>query len=147
MATIIEGDPKVHFSIAATPRCRGGYYYFPWIVPLYPWSLPYNAECWEKRYQVPFFKSLVWLDLALNPGLLGYWWTLYPRDHWTDYKYMYISICMYMCRKVCIYICQIPIYMYVYAYMYIGICVSVCVYIYIYMDWLSFMVYQSLLVI
>ena len=24
---------------------NGGHHSFPWIVPLYPWSLPYNAEC------------------------------------------------------------------------------------------------------
>ena len=41
--TIVEGDPKAPFSIATTPRCRGGRYSFPWIAPLYPWSLPYNA--------------------------------------------------------------------------------------------------------
>ena len=39
------GDPKALFSIAITLRCRGGRYSFPWIVPIYPWSLPYNAEC------------------------------------------------------------------------------------------------------
>ena len=45
LATLVEGDPKDSFSIATTSRCRGGHYYIPWIAPLYPWSLPYNAEC------------------------------------------------------------------------------------------------------
>ena len=45
LATIVEGDPKVPFSIATTPRCRGGRYSIPWIAPLYPWTVPYNAEC------------------------------------------------------------------------------------------------------
>ena len=41
-----EGDLKAPFSIATTPRCRGGKRYsFPWITPLYPWFLPYSAEC------------------------------------------------------------------------------------------------------
>ena len=31
-----QGDPKAPFSIASTPRCRGGRYSFPWIAPLYP---------------------------------------------------------------------------------------------------------------
>ena len=31
MATVIEGDQKAPFSIATTPRCRGGCYSFPWI--------------------------------------------------------------------------------------------------------------------
>ena len=44
LVTVVEGDPKAPFSIATTPRCRGGHYSFPWIGPLYPWSLPYNAE-------------------------------------------------------------------------------------------------------
>ena len=45
LATIVEGDPKAPFSIATTPRCRGGRYSIPRIVPLYPWTVPYNAEC------------------------------------------------------------------------------------------------------
>ena len=32
------------FSIATTPRSWGGRNSFPWITPLYPWSLPYNAR-------------------------------------------------------------------------------------------------------
>ena len=36
LVTIAEGDPKAPFSIATTPRCRGGHYSFPWIAPLYP---------------------------------------------------------------------------------------------------------------
>ncbi len=29
LATVVEGDPKAPFSIATTPRCRGGRYSFP----------------------------------------------------------------------------------------------------------------------
>ena len=43
LATLVEGDPKGPFSIATTPRCRGGHFSIPWIALLYPWSLPYNA--------------------------------------------------------------------------------------------------------
>ena len=43
LATVVEGDQKAPFSIATTPRCRGGRYSFPWIAPLY--SLPHIAEC------------------------------------------------------------------------------------------------------
>ena len=39
------GDPMAPFSKATTSRCRGGRYSIFWIAPLYPWSLPYNAEC------------------------------------------------------------------------------------------------------
>ena len=35
LVTIVEGDPKAPFSIATTPRCRGGRYSFPRISPLY----------------------------------------------------------------------------------------------------------------
>ena len=45
LATLVEGDPKAPFSIATTPRFWGGRYSFPWIAPLYPWCVPYNAEC------------------------------------------------------------------------------------------------------
>ena len=36
LATIVEGDPKAPFSIATTPRCRGGRHSIPRIAPLYP---------------------------------------------------------------------------------------------------------------
>ena len=45
LATIVEGDPKAPFSIATTPRCRGGRYSFHWIAPLYPRYVSYIAEC------------------------------------------------------------------------------------------------------
>ena len=45
LATVVEGDEKIPFSIATTPRCRGGRYSFPWIAPLYPRYIPYIAEC------------------------------------------------------------------------------------------------------
>ena len=44
LATIVKGDPKAPFSIATTPMCGRGHYSFPWVAPLYPWSVPYNAE-------------------------------------------------------------------------------------------------------
>ena len=44
LATIVEGDPKAPFSIATTTWCRGRHYFILWIAPLYPCSLPYNAE-------------------------------------------------------------------------------------------------------
>ena len=82
LAALVEGDPKAPFSIATTPRYRRGLYFFPWIAPLYPWSLPYNAECKARWYQVPFFESLVWLDLGLNLALPDHWQTLYSLDQW-----------------------------------------------------------------
>ena len=43
--TVVEGNPKAPFLIATTLRCREGCYSFSWIALLYPWSIPYNAEC------------------------------------------------------------------------------------------------------
>ena len=85
-----EGDPKAPFSIATTPRCREECYSIPWIAPLYPWSLPYNAECWARWHQLLFFESLVWFNLGLNPGLPDHWWTPYSLGQWPDLvKYNY----------------------------------------------------------
>ena len=36
VVTLVEGDPKAPFSIATTPRCRGGRYSISRIAPLYP---------------------------------------------------------------------------------------------------------------
>ena len=77
LATLVEGDLNALFSIATTPRCRGERYSIPWIAPLYSWSLPYNVESYTRQHQVPFFESLVWLDLGLNPGHPDHWRTLY----------------------------------------------------------------------
>ena len=35
LAILVEGEPKVLFSIVTTVRCRGGRYSIPWITPLY----------------------------------------------------------------------------------------------------------------
>ena len=35
LATVVEGDLKAPFSIAAILRRRGGRYFFPWIAPLF----------------------------------------------------------------------------------------------------------------
>ena len=35
-ATVVKGDLKTPFSIATSPKCRGGCYSFPLIAPLYP---------------------------------------------------------------------------------------------------------------
>ena len=64
LATVVDSDPIATFSIAITSRCREGRYSFPWITPLYSWSLPYNAECLASRYQVPF-----WVFDMTEPGI------------------------------------------------------------------------------
>ena len=45
LVTVVEGNPEAPFLIATTPLCKGGRYSFPWIAPLHPWYVPYNAEC------------------------------------------------------------------------------------------------------
>ena len=71
MATLVEDDPKAPFSIATIPRRRRRCYSIPWIAPLYPWSVPFNAECSARQRQVPFFESLVWLKLEIKPWSPG----------------------------------------------------------------------------
>ena len=66
LATVVEGDPKAPFSIATTPRCRGGHYSFPLIAPLYPWYVPYNTKCEARRYQVPFSLKVFGM---IRPGI------------------------------------------------------------------------------
>ena len=36
ISKVVKSNSKAPFSIATTPRCRGGHYSFPWIAPLYP---------------------------------------------------------------------------------------------------------------
>ena len=39
-----------------------------------------------------FLKSLVWLDLGLNPGLPDHWRTLYPLGQWVVQKFYNILV-------------------------------------------------------
>ena len=45
LATVVKGDQKAPFSIATKQKCRGVHYSFPTIASLYPWYVPYIAEC------------------------------------------------------------------------------------------------------
>ena len=64
LATVVKGDPKAPFSIATTPRCRGGHYSIPWIVPLYPCSWPYNAVLSKAASSTIF-----WVFGMMRPGI------------------------------------------------------------------------------
>ena len=81
--TLVKVDQKAPFTIATTLRCTEGRYFIPGIAPFYAWSVPYNAECWARWHQVPFFESLVWHYLGSNPGLPYHWWTLGPKRNYT----------------------------------------------------------------
>ena len=67
----VEGDPKVPFSIATTPRCRGERHCILWIAPRYPWSLLYNVVRSARRHQVPFLSlDWIWIEFR-SPGQLA----------------------------------------------------------------------------
>ena len=76
---------------ATTPRYRRGRYSIPWIALLYSLSLTYKAEWMQGWYQVPFFVSLVWLDLGLNPDLPNHWRTLYQWAGKGQYSSVQVS--------------------------------------------------------
>ena len=50
-----KSDSKAPFSRATTPKCQGGHYSLPWIGPLYPCSVPYNAVLSKKVSSTFFF--------------------------------------------------------------------------------------------
>ena len=53
--TLIEGALKAHFLITNAPRCRERPNSNPYIAPLYPWSLPYNAESYQGSIKYQFW--------------------------------------------------------------------------------------------
>ena len=72
LVIVVEGNQKVPFSLASTPKCRGERYSFPWIAPLLP--LVRTLYCWVLSKEVSsnhFLKSLVWRNLGLKPRSLG----------------------------------------------------------------------------
>ena len=53
LVTLVEGNPKAPFSIATTPRCRGGRYSFPGIAivsvqVVHPYSSIDTTAGWKK---------------------------------------------------------------------------------------------------
>ena len=68
LVTEVEGDPKSLFWLATAPRCRGGYYSFPWIAPftLDQYLMILSIKQGGIKY---LFESLLWLDLRLNSSL------------------------------------------------------------------------------
>ena len=60
LVTLVEGDQKAPFSVATTPRCRGGRSFFPWITPLYPW---YNLILLSvKQGGIKYYFKSFWYD-------------------------------------------------------------------------------------
>ena len=58
--TVAEGDPKVSFSIATTPKCKRECYAFPLIAPLE--LVTYLIMLSVKEASRTTFLSLVWID-------------------------------------------------------------------------------------
>ena len=99
--TVEKGDLKSPFSIFTTPRSWGRCYSFPWIAPctLDPYSILLSFKQGGIKYYFGGF--LVWLNLVLNPGLLGHWRTLWELCQWTGiYIYIYIYIYSFFRKKV-----------------------------------------------
>ena len=88
MATDVEGDPKVPFSIATTPRFRGRCYSFPWIAPLY--LDPYLIMLSVKQGSTKSYFLSLWYDSTWE-------WTLVSRaisEHATHKANLFICIKM-----------------------------------------------------
>ena len=64
MVTIVEDDLKAPFWLATITSCRGRFYSFSSITPLYSWSLPNNYVL-SKMPSCAIFKFL----MRLGPGL------------------------------------------------------------------------------
>ena len=60
LTTIVEGNPKAPFSIATTPRCRGGRYSFPGL--LYITLDPYLIMLSVKQGGIKYHFLSLWYD-------------------------------------------------------------------------------------
>ena len=112
---------KVPFSIATTPRCRGGRYFFPWIIPLYPYI------CWVlgKEVSSTIFKVFGTTRAGIEPRSPGPLANTLPTRPMNRFLFIYIYIYIY------IFISYIYTYIYIYIYIYV-LCIYIYIYIYIY---------------
>ena len=82
LATVVEGDQKITFSIANTLRFGEGAISFPGLphFTLDTYLILLSVKLGGIKYH--FLKSLVWRDLGLSPDLPDHWQTLYPLGQW-----------------------------------------------------------------
>ena len=83
LATIVEGNPKAPFSIATTPRCRGGRYSFPGL--LYFTLDPYLIMLSVKQGSIKYHFLSLWYDSTWD-------WTKVSRTIGEHYIYIYVNI-------------------------------------------------------
>ena len=57
----------------------------------YPWSVPYNAECYARNHQVPSFWVFAMTWLGIESRSSGPWRTL-PLCQWPIYIHLFISL-------------------------------------------------------
>ena len=79
LASLVEGDQKAPFSIATTPRCRGGRHSFPWIAPVYTYLVLLSVKQGGIKYH---FKSTTWP--GIEPRSPDHWRTLYSQGHYSN---------------------------------------------------------------
>ena len=70
LAIVVKGDPMAPFSIATTPRCREGRYFFPWTAPLY--LDPHLIVLSVKQGDIEYHFLSLWYDSTWD-------WTLVSR--------------------------------------------------------------------
>ena len=97
MATVVKGNPKAPFSIATTPRCRGGRYSFPGL--LYFTLDPYLIMLSVKQGGIKdHFLSLWYARPGIeprSPGPLANTLTARPMSgHWQQIQAN--NICFYL---------------------------------------------------
>ena len=95
LATIVEGNPKAPFSIATTPRCRGGRYSFPGL--LYFTLDPYLIMLSVKQGGIKYHFLSLWYDSTgiepRSPGPLANTLTARPMSGMSG---IYICRCIYI---------------------------------------------------
>ena len=60
--TVVEGYLKVPFSIATTPRCRGGHYPFPGLL-----HFTFTLKCWVLSKEVA--STIFWVFGMTRPEI------------------------------------------------------------------------------
>ena len=91
MATIVEGNPKAPFSIATTPRCRGGRYSFPGLLyfTLDPYLIMLSVKQGGIKYHFWVFGMTRPGIERRSPGPLAN--TLTPRPSVTKMKTSFLN--------------------------------------------------------
>ena len=105
LASVVEIDQKAPFSIATSPKCKGGHYAFPGLLhfTIDMYLILLSIKQGGIKYHFKVFGMMRPAIDSRSPGTLAN--TLLTRQY--IYIYIYIIVCVCVCVCMCVCVCGV----------------------------------------